>query len=155
MTGRQMRWYRDIATFNMKIHYRKGSENARADAMSRREDYMKGEPKKGIQLLVRNADGTLQVNKIAATSVIDASAIPDAIRKALHNDSLARSVRESPEEHVEFQDRQGLLEFEGRIYVPPPIREQVMQAHHDGRFVDILESPRWSRRYKLSFGSPE
>jgi hypothetical protein len=37
--------------------------------MSRREDYMKGEPKKGIQLLVQNADGTLQVNKIAATSV--------------------------------------------------------------------------------------
>ncbi|KAM0704632.1 hypothetical protein Q7P35_007418 [Cladosporium inversicolor] len=97
--------YADIATFNMKIHYRKGSENARADAMSRREDYMKGEPKKGIQLLVRNANSTLQVNKIAATSVIDTSAIPDEIRKALRNDSLARSVRESPEEHVEFQDR--------------------------------------------------
>ena len=107
----------------MKIHYRKGSENARADAISRREDYMKGEPKKGIQLLVRNADGTLQVNKIAAISVIDASAIPDKIRKALRNDSLARSVRESPEEHSKFQDRNGLLEFEGRIYVPPPIRE--------------------------------
>ncbi|KAM0705466.1 hypothetical protein Q7P35_006825 [Cladosporium inversicolor] len=122
----RMRWYQDIATFRMKIHYRKGSENARADAISRREDYMKGEPKKGIQLLVRNADSTLQVNKIAATSVIDASAIPDEIWKALRNDSLARSVRESPEEHTEFQDRNGLLEFEGRIYVPPPIREQVM-----------------------------
>jgi hypothetical protein len=32
----------------MKIYYRKGSENARADTMSRREDYIKGEPKKGI-----------------------------------------------------------------------------------------------------------
>jgi hypothetical protein len=59
MIGRQMRWYVDITTFNMKIHYRKGSENAQVDAISRREDYMKGEPKKGIQLLVRNADGTL------------------------------------------------------------------------------------------------
>lgn len=97
-----MRWYEDIATFRMKIHYRKGSENARADAISRREDYIKGEPKKGIQLLVRNTDGTLQVNKIAATSVVDASAIPDAIRKALRNDSLVRSVRESPEEHAKF-----------------------------------------------------
>jgi hypothetical protein len=58
----------------MKIHYRKGSENARADAISRREDYIKGEPKKGIQLLVQNADGTLQVNKIAATSVIEIKA---------------------------------------------------------------------------------
>jgi hypothetical protein len=52
MTPRQIRWYQDIATFNMKIHYRKGSENTRADTMSRREDYMKGEPRKGIQLLV-------------------------------------------------------------------------------------------------------
>jgi hypothetical protein len=63
---------------------------------------MKGEPKKGIQLLVLNVDGTLQVNKIAATSVVDASAIPNAIRKALRNDSLARSVRESPKEHSKF-----------------------------------------------------
>ncbi|KAM0711459.1 hypothetical protein Q7P35_002199 [Cladosporium inversicolor] len=131
MTGRQMQWYQDIATFQMKIHYQKGSENTRADGLSRREDYIKGEPKKGIQLLVRNADSTLQVNRIAATSVIDASAIPDEIRKALRNDSLARSVRESPEEHTEFQDRDRLLEFEGRIYVPPSIYEQVMQAHYD------------------------
>jgi hypothetical protein len=71
--------------------------------MSRREDYMKGEPKKGIQLLVRNADGTLQVNKIAATSVIDASLIPDTIWKILRHDRLAKSVIESPEEYQEFR----------------------------------------------------
>jgi hypothetical protein len=159
MTGRQMRWYQDIATFRMKIHYRKGSENARADAMSRREDYMKGEPKKGIQLLVQNADGTLQVNKIAATSVIDASAIPDEIRKALRNDSLARSVRESPEEHSEFQERDELLEFEGRTYVPPPIREQVLQAHHDGpirghpgvtKMVQTVQAQFWFPKMRLA-----
>jgi hypothetical protein len=74
-----MRWYQDIATFNMRIHYRKGSENARADAMSRREDYIKGELKKGIQLLVQNANGTLQVNKMAAISIVDATRLPDEI----------------------------------------------------------------------------
>jgi hypothetical protein len=57
----------------MRIYYWKGSENARADAISRREDYIKGEPKKGIQLLVQNANGTLQVNKIAAISIVDAT----------------------------------------------------------------------------------
>jgi hypothetical protein len=159
MTGRQMRWYHDIATFRMKIHYRKGSENARADAMSRREDYMKGEPKKGIQLLVQNADGTLQVNKIAATSVIDADAIPEAIRKALQTDRLARSVRETPEEHEEFHEREGFLEFEGRIYVPPTIREQVLQAHHDGpirghpgvtKMVQTIQSQFWFPKMRLA-----
>jgi hypothetical protein len=118
MTGRQMRWYQDIATFNMKIHYRKGSENARADAMSRREDYMKGEPKKGIQLLVQNADGTLQVNKIAATSVVNTARLSDEIKEALPLDSFARIIRENPEEYPNFEDRNGWLLFEGLVYVP-------------------------------------
>jgi hypothetical protein len=116
----------------MKIHYRKGSENARADAISRREDYMKGEPKKGIQLLVQNADGTLQVNKMAATSIVDATRLPNEIQEALLRDSFAKTVRENPEEHANFEDRNGLLLFEGLIYVPTRIREQVLQAFHDG-----------------------
>ncbi|TLD05659.1 reverse transcriptase domain protein [Venturia nashicola] len=132
MTPRQMRWYQDIATFRMKIHYRKGSENARADAMSRREDYMKGEPKKGIQLLVQNADGTLQVNKIAATSVIEATRLSDEIRDELPNDSFARTVRENPAEHPNFEDRRGWLLFEGLVYVPTRLREKVLQCFHDG-----------------------
>jgi hypothetical protein len=110
----------------MKIHYRKGSENARADAMSRREDYMKGELKKGIQLLVQNANGTLQVNKMAATSIVDTTRLPDEIKEALLRDSFAKTVRENPEEHSNFEDRNGLLLFEGLIYVPTRSREQVL-----------------------------
>jgi hypothetical protein len=132
MTPRQMRWYQDIATFRMKIHYRKGSENTRADGLSRREDYMKGEPKKGIQLLVQNADGTLQVNRMAATSSVDATRLPDEIKEALLHDLFAKTVRENPEEHANFTDQGGLLLFEGLIYVPTRIREQVLQAFHDG-----------------------
>jgi len=45
---RLARWYQDLATFKFKIYYRKGSDNARADAISRREDYMKGEQKPGM-----------------------------------------------------------------------------------------------------------
>jgi hypothetical protein len=145
MTPRQMRWYQDIATFNMKIHYRKGSENTRADAMSRREDYMKGELKKGIQLLVQNANGTLQINKMAAISIVDATRLPNEIKEALLRDSFAKTVRENPEEHSNFEDQDGLLLFEGLIYIPTRIREQVLQAFHDGpvrghpRTVKILQ----------------
>jgi hypothetical protein len=88
----------------MKIHYRKGSENARVDAMSRREDYMKGEPKKGIQLLVQNANGTLQVNKIAATSIIDTMRLSNEIKEVLLHDSFAKTVCENSEEHSSFKD---------------------------------------------------
>ena len=93
----------------MKIHYRKGSENARADAMSRRQDYMKGNKPQEFQLLNWNADGTLKINKIAATSLVDLDTLPDKIRKSLLTDRLAKGVREAPEENEVFQDVEGLL----------------------------------------------
>ena len=73
--------------------------------MSRREDYIKGELKKGIQLLVKNADSTLQVNKIAATSLIDALRLPDEIRIELPNNSFARIVRANLGEYLNFEEK--------------------------------------------------
>jgi hypothetical protein len=93
---------------------------------------MKGEPKKGIQLLVQNANGTLQVNKMAATSIVDAMQLPNEIKEALLYDSFARTIRENPEEHANFTDQDGFLLFEGLIYVPTRAREQVLQAFYDG-----------------------
>ncbi|KAM0713385.1 hypothetical protein Q7P37_010347 [Cladosporium fusiforme] len=80
LTPRQIRWYQDLATFKMRIHYRKGSENARADAMSRRRDYVKGSKPQTFQLLTQNADGTLQVNRIAATLAMDANSVYDEMK---------------------------------------------------------------------------
>ncbi len=39
LNGRQTRWYEFLSQFNFAIHYKKGSENARADALSRRPDH--------------------------------------------------------------------------------------------------------------------
>jgi hypothetical protein len=116
----------------MKIHYRKGSENARADAMSRREDYMKGEPKKGIQLLVRNADGTLQVNKIAATSMIRMNTFKDKIKEALLHNQLAAIVRDNLEEHASFEDKRGILYFDELVYVLKQLQQEFLEMYHDG-----------------------
>ena len=95
----------------MKIHYRKGSENTRADGLSRREDYMKGEPKKGIQLLLQNADGTLQVNKIAATSVIEMNQLSKEIRKAQGKDRFCQEQLSHMHDSTpdEFDEKDGIL----------------------------------------------
>jgi hypothetical protein len=115
---RLAQWYQDLATFKFKIHYRKGSENARADAMSRREDYIKGEQKPGVQVMVQNSDRTLQINGIAATSGISNQQILESIKEALPGDSFAKTVMASQDEHPSFELEDGLLYFEGLIYVP-------------------------------------
>jgi hypothetical protein len=63
---------------------------------------------------------------MAATSVIDATQLPDDIKEALLHDSFVKTVRQNSEERANFEDQNGLLLFEGLIYVPTRIREQVL-----------------------------
>jgi hypothetical protein len=42
---------------------------------------------------------------MAATSIIDAMRLPNEIKEALLHDLFAKTVRENPEEHSNFEDR--------------------------------------------------
>ena len=44
LNKRQVRWSEELAEFDLQIHYRKGSENQRADALSRRSDHKQETP---------------------------------------------------------------------------------------------------------------
>jgi hypothetical protein len=52
--------------------------------------------------------------------------LPNEIKEALLYDLFAKTVRENPEEHLNFEDRNSLLLFEGLIYVLTRIREQIL-----------------------------
>ncbi|KAK3060233.1 hypothetical protein LTR53_020181, partial [Teratosphaeriaceae sp. CCFEE 6253] len=80
-----------MATFNIRISYRKGSENDRADALSRRTDYMKGETKQRQAILRQDQDGTMTVNRIAATFGVTTDAINNGIRSSLDKDATAKA----------------------------------------------------------------
>jgi hypothetical protein len=121
--------------FKFKIHYRKGSENAHADIMSRCEDYIKGEQKPSVQVIVQNSDGTLQINRIAATLGISNQQILESIKEALPGDGFAKTVIASQDEHPSFELEDSLLYFEGLIYVPTQVRDLVMQRNHDGLLI--------------------
>ena len=114
--------------------------------MSRREDYIKGEQKPSVQVIVQNSDGTLQINKIAATSGITDDHLIEEIQQATPHDSFAKTVKESPEEHLTFEFENGMLFFEGLIYVPRRVRERVMQRNHDG---PLMGHPRVTKMLHL------
>ena len=59
LSPRQIRWAEFLAPFNFRIHYVKGKENARADALSRRPDH-KGNEKIDAAPLFREKDGILE-----------------------------------------------------------------------------------------------
>jgi hypothetical protein len=78
---------------------------------------MKGEQKPGVQVMVRNSNGTLQINRIATTSGISNEQIIERIKEALPTDTFAKTVIASRDEHPNFDLEDGLLYFEGLVYV--------------------------------------
>jgi hypothetical protein len=89
--------------------------------MSCCKDYMKGEQKPGVQVMVQNSDGTLQINRIAATSGISNRQILESIKEALPTDTFAKTVMASWDEYPSFELENDLLYFEGLIYVPTQV----------------------------------
>jgi hypothetical protein len=96
---------------------------------------MKGEQKPSVQVIVQNSDGTLQINRIAATSGISNRQILESIKEALPTDTFAKTVIASQDEHLSFELENDLLYFEGLIYVPTRVRDLVMQRNHDGPLI--------------------
>nr|XP_036576341.1 reverse transcriptase domain protein [Colletotrichum truncatum]KAF6783066.1 reverse transcriptase domain protein [Colletotrichum truncatum] len=58
LNKRQIRWSEFLSEFNFRIIYRKGSENGRADALSRRPDY-KDEVLEETQVILKKDNGDL------------------------------------------------------------------------------------------------
>ena len=59
LNRRQVRWAEELASYNFKITYRKGTENQVADALSRRPDHMQGTAAKELKILKRDQEGNL------------------------------------------------------------------------------------------------
>jgi hypothetical protein len=87
---------------------------------------MKGEQKPGVQVMIQNSDGTLQINRIAATSGITDNNLIREIQEATPTDTFVRTVKGSLKEHPAFEFENGMLFFEGLIYVPVRVQERVI-----------------------------
>ena len=57
LNHRQTRWVETLASYNFKITYQKGLENAKADALSRRANYMEDKAIESNAILRETPDG--------------------------------------------------------------------------------------------------
>jgi hypothetical protein len=60
LNQRQTRWAEFLSQFNFVIHYKKGTENARADALSRRPDHFGNPTEASPPLFKKRTDGSLR-----------------------------------------------------------------------------------------------
>ena len=141
LNRRQARWSLYLARFDFLLHHRPGKSMGKPDALSRRADHGTGAGD--------NSDIVLLAPKHFAVRALEALefAGPELdilrdIRKGVRNpeeEPVANAVkllRKSSTRSLrsgEWSDRDGLLYFRGRIYVPPDfdLRRRVVSLCHD------------------------
>ena len=132
LNRRQVRWSEELSSYNFEIHYRKGSENTKADALSRRPDYMEERPEVKQSVLQQTEKGTLKYNhQVAATMTIRNDDLETRIKVAYAKDKQAQRILEGEQQGCTISGN-GLILFQGLVYVPSQIKEEVIKGHHDG-----------------------
>ena len=63
LNWRQVRWSEELSQYNFRIHYQKGSENAKADALSQWADYLQDKPVVSHAILWENEQGNMSFNR--------------------------------------------------------------------------------------------
>lgn len=153
LTERHMRWSLFLSRFNFDFQYRPGTDNARADALSRRDQDNPTEEDPRIAdrtkcLLTQIGDDKATVNIHATT----AQQTPDEQDWELARDgdddyqgairTLQQGLRKFPPElklKVSTSectiDQAQKLRFRGRLWVPnsEPLRTKIIQTAHDSR----------------------
>ena len=103
LNRRQVRWSELLGQYKFKILYTPGKDNGRADALSRRSDYMEGKEAVQHSILKTNRDGSLSASTHEFNAVL-----------RIMNDH----DEEFPIEHGKYQ-------------VPDDQQDQCIRQHHD------------------------
>ena len=130
LNKRQVRWYEFLSEFNFEIIYRKGSENGRADALSRREDLKPPTEVQRAAILRETDQGTLQLGsrQVNATWKVE----PDQewiqrIRQAYESDELASNWETNPA----CSKEQDTILFNSCYYVPKALQDELVKEFHE------------------------
>ena len=131
LNRRQVRWAEELARFNYKILYQKGSDNNRADALSRRSDYMEGKQpvSHSIFAVQDNGDLTNNAKHLCAMIQVDDTHWKQEIQDEYKTDAFAQTLAKTPGR--DFTQSQGLWMIDQRVYAPASMHNKIIKEIHD------------------------
>ena len=130
LNRRQVRWAETLASYNFRISYVKGSENARADALSRKPEYLSNKTHESRAILKEENDSLVfNRQQIAATSTLVGDPWTKKIKQQYSDDQLAQHQVAGPTRDFTVNG-QGVLLFLGRVYVPARLRKELVTELH-------------------------
>src|SRR5690606_7788449 len=120
---RQVRWWEFLSEFDFKIVYRKGSQNGRADALSRRPDHYRKTVAEPFALLQPQEDGSLTIAAATYTVTHDIQ----------WTDQLLTAYEKYPglTSEPDLQQEGRFWKKHEKIFVPPDATETLVRGIHE------------------------
>jgi hypothetical protein len=125
MSSRQVGYFEFLNQFDYELIHCKGSENSRADALSRRPDHFQEIPEYSAQALRLNKDGNYEQMEL------------NVMFKVLDDDPMLEEIKEHVKnwENKQFPKgttmESGYPELNGKVWVPEELRKKVVKTVHD------------------------
>jgi hypothetical protein len=125
---RQARWVLDLQEYNFVLKHRPGKTNTKADALSRRADFDKGETDNEGTIVLKEERFIRTMEEKTDLGKIEKQI--KKINKRQWEDRVTKAIDEK-EEGWKIEEG-GLVTWKERVYVPvvTKIREEIMAIHH-------------------------
>jgi hypothetical protein len=129
LNRRQVQWAEILAIYNFKILYVKGNENARADTLSRKPEYLENKTYESHTIFRQEGDSLVfnSAQLATITSLCD-DYLEKQVQNHYGNDSTAKRVLERLGEGFTIKDK--VIYFHGKIYIPSALAKKFTQEQH-------------------------
>jgi hypothetical protein len=156
LNRRQVRWAELLASYNFQIHYQKGTDNGRADALSRRADHREGPEAVPYSILRKCPDGTLEYNhqiQVNSLTIVD-DEWEKGLRESYKEDKMASTILAKPPRESRITVQDGIILVEGLIYVPQSLRRGIFEKYHNARTMGHQGTDRTLERMQRTYYFP-
>ena len=136
----QVHWSEELLNFNFEIHYWKGSENIKADALSWRSDYIKdkSQTRESVLALQKNERIMYNYKILAVMMIITNDELEDIIWNEYLKDKQAQRVLEKSIKRFKKINK-GLLLFQELVYVSEHQQRDTIQIYHNESLEEYCE----------------
>jgi len=118
LNWKQVKWLKELSSYNFQIQYRKKSENSKINVLSRRANHMTDKSQVNQTILQENSDNSIVYNKQnAATLRINNRDLEKRVKLELAKNSVAQDIIKNIENNVNFEIINEILTFQDLIYI--------------------------------------
>lgn len=128
---RQVCWAEELSQYYFWILYWKGSDNAKADALSQWSDYLKNKLTVSRALFSKTKKEDMQYNwQFNFTFKVETTDFKNNIWRQLEDDQVCQEILKNLKDHLSFKKSEGLLLFQKLVYVLTNLWQYLVKEFH-------------------------